>query len=297
MNITKLASLTARAMVGLLAAGTGAVALTSSPAEALPTSCTGTNGTDVAIRAITYTTSPINIPYCQAGVGSHVRIDVHLKHPQSSNLIVWAIAPDGTQRKVQDGNVPGSVDLNSTYRWTTSAASSAGTWTLKVWDSGVYSPGGIIDSWTVSVISPSCWRVNLDDAVSWPGWNEGATYAHPQAVYHPPTPASSSVSVSTACQGKASEMRIGAQLKNVWSGDLHDVRLFRNGVAVPIAKLSQTVVADNGDFHDLEVWYTADGSQLDAAGTWTLQVTTSSFAGTNPSNGITMDSWVMHTSY
>jgi hypothetical protein len=49
MKITKLTSRVARAAMGLLSAGTGVVALTSTPAQALDPSCLSTNDTDVRL--------------------------------------------------------------------------------------------------------------------------------------------------------------------------------------------------------------------------------------------------------
>ena len=295
-------SAAAGTMIGVLAVA-GGVAAPSAPAHALASACQIANDTDVAIQGVTESRSTVSMPQCQSGKGSRVRVDVRIRHAMSSNLVVWVIAPDGSQRKVQDGNVAGAVDLDATYRWTTSATSSKGTWTLKVWDGGVFSPGGLIDSWKVWVIPGSCWRVNDDDVTSPAGWNEGTNATNqwgPIYLWHPPTPVSTSV--SSACTGLASaDMRVRVLLRDVYRFEHHQPQwreqlvLYRNGVQVPTTIISRTVTAQDGDYQHQDIVVGVDGSSLPASGTWTLEVRTA--AGPDGMRGITMDQWELHTSY
>jgi subtilisin-like proprotein convertase family protein len=272
MKITKLTSTVARATMGLLAAGTGVVALTSTPAQALSTSCQVTNDTDVPLRAWETVESRVNFPAaCFAGKGSHVRVDVHIKSAIAGDNALYTVAPDLSRHLLQDYSRNGASEINESYRWTTDAQSSAGTWKLQVTNASLYGTrGAYIDSWTVTVIMPACWRANYDEVTS-----------------EPSIPVSTSVWVSGACLGKASpQMFIGAQLRNADPGG-YTLRLFRNDVEVPI-----TGTFEHGDRTSMAVWLTANGSQLDAAGTWKLRLTTS-----QGKDSVTMDSWVLHTSY
>jgi subtilisin-like proprotein convertase family protein len=294
MNVTKLTSMIARATIGLLAAGTGLVTLSSTPANALSHACQVTNDRDVivSIMSTLQTISTIDMPYCQPGVGWHVRVDVKLHQPFTRNLILTAITPDGSQRKLQDGSLTTAEVL--THRWTTSAASPPGTWKLLASDN-IYS-GYSIDSWTLTVIAPACWRVNYDDVTSDPSWTEyrKVTVGLSAQIWewvadHPPTPASTSVWVSGSCGYRASsDMAIGVRLKNADFGG-YSLKLYRNGVEVPMTRRYELGDPATG----IWVWLNADGSQLAASGTWTLEVTTAA----DKSIGVTMDSWVLHTSY
>jgi subtilisin-like proprotein convertase family protein len=279
MKITRIASRVARAAMGLLAAGTGVVALTSTPAQALDPSCLRTNDTDVPLSAWATVESRINIPGgCFAGVGSQVRVDVHIKHAIAGDNFLYAVQADGTGRLLQDYSLDGASEINETYIWNTPAQSSVGTWKLQVTNRSLYgTQGAYIDSWTLTVIMPSCWRANYDDVTS---------DVH---VGKPSTPVSTSVTVARVCAGKASPMMaIVVRLKDADLGG-YDLRLFRNDVPVPV-----TVAHAEGDrTTGIEVDLTANGSQLDAAGTWKLQLTTAQ--GKNVS--VTMDSWILYTSY
>jgi hypothetical protein len=154
-------------------------------------------------------------------------------------------------------------------------------------------PGGTLDSWTFTVISPSCWRANDADVTSAPYWTEhvvhhAGNWAQDEYIDHGPTTAWTGVSLS-ACGGKASrDVRIGVQLLDADPGG-YSLRRFRNGVEVPMAVASESGSKAAG----ITVWLNADGSQLDANGTWTLEVLT----GRYNLPGVTMTSWVLHTSY
>jgi subtilisin-like proprotein convertase family protein len=280
MKVTKFTSRVARAMMGLLAAGTGVVALTSTPAQALDPSCLRTNDTDVPLSAWATVESRINIPAgCFAGVGSQVRVDVHIKHAIAGDNLLYAVQADGTGLLLQDYSRSSASEINETYIWNTPAQSSVGTWKLQVTNRSLYGTrGGYIDSWTLTVITPSCWRANYDDVTS---------DVH---VGGPSTPVSTSVSVAPVCVGKASAaMAIIVRLRDADLGG-YDLRLFRNDVEVPM-----TVGHEEGDRTTgiVTVSLTANGSQLDAAGTWKLRLTTNQ--GKNVS--VTMDSWILYTSY
>jgi subtilisin-like proprotein convertase family protein len=272
MKIIKLRSRVALATMGLLAAGTGVVALTSTPAQALSTSCQRTNDTDVALARGWTVESAVNIPTsCFAGVGSHVRVDVHIKNGINGDNRIVVVQPNRVSREVKGYDLDSASGLLESYRWTTYDQSSAGTWKLQVTNVSLYgAQGAYIDYWSVTVIMPSCWRYNFDDVTSAPS-----------------IPVSTSVSVSSACTGKADpRMFMFVQLQNADEGG-YDLRLFRNGVEVPI-----TGRFEDGDRNSRAVTLTANGSQLDAAGTWKLQLTTP-----KGKDSVTMDSWGLHTSF
>ena len=292
------------AVIGLLAVA-GVAAVPSAPAQALSAACQIGNDTDVALQhayGVTVAVSTIEMRACQSGKGSRVRIDYRIRNldPQQP-IFVNVTAPDGSVRQLQDRTVPGTADFAESQRWTTQATSSKGTWTLTVASLGA---NAILDSWKVWVIPGSCWRANYDDVNSAPAWTWQGWVPKPygtstwEYIYHPPTPAATSV--SSACTERASaDMRVQVQLKDVplyTAGDAAvTLRLLRNGTEVPTSRLAQTVLSPAGDnYYNVEIWLLADGSQLMAAGTWTLEVTSHT---SESQRGVTMDMWILHTSY
>ena len=293
------ASAAVGAIVGVLAAGV--VALPSTPVQALSGACQIGNDTDVAVANIAMlgygAQSTIALPACQSGKGSRVRVDYRLRNLDPLRpLNVYVTAPDGTTSWLQSSTVPGTADLAATQRWTTSAVSSKGTWSLGVYGNGA---GVVIDSWKVWVIPGSCWRVNYDDAHSPAEWGEWKSFSNGAEYYwtYPAVPASTSV--SSACTGFASsDMRIRVKLRDVYehrNDAPYTLRLYRNGVNVPVVEVSTAITADNGDYLTQDVWLSVDGANIRADGTWTLEVTTG--GGHHGITGVTMEEWELHTSY
>ena len=300
MRRFKWTSVAVGAVMGVLAVG-GVAAVPSAPVQALSIQCQIGNDNDVAFQhayGVTVAVSTIQMPACQSGKGSRVRIDYRIRNldPQQP-IFVQVTAPDGSVRQLQDRTVPGTVDFAESQRWTTSATSSKGTWTLTVASLGA---PAILDSWKVWVIPGSCWRANYDDVTAAGEKLEWRWLNGQQWPVRIPQRLASSV-VSSACTHFASaDMRIEARLWNVSNvnGDLkYGLRLFRNGVEVPMTLTSETVFGVDGTRNHIDVVLDADGSQLAAAGTWTLQVWVSNHEnGTNYSD-VTLDQWVLHTSY
>jgi len=112
-------------------------------------SCTGTNGTDVAVPDNTTVFSNIGITGCGGNASASTTVEVHIVHTARGDLIVSLIAPDGTAYVLHDRSGGGANNINKTYTVNASSETADGTWRLRVQDTAT-SDTGFIDSWTLT---------------------------------------------------------------------------------------------------------------------------------------------------
>ena len=117
-----------------------------------PASCTGTNGTDVAIPdAGSAVTSSITISGCGRSASSASTVYVNIVHTYRGDLVVTLVAPDGSTYALKSSSSSDSTDnVDTTYSADLSSEAADGTWSLRVQD--VYSADtGTINTWTLTV--------------------------------------------------------------------------------------------------------------------------------------------------
>ena len=113
-------------------------------------SCSGTNGTDVAIPDLATVNSTIAISGCSGNASPVSTVEVHIIHTFIGDLIVTLVAPDGSTY-VLHNRAGGSADnINQTYTVNLSSEVRNGTWTLRVQDAAAIDTGRI-DSWTLNL--------------------------------------------------------------------------------------------------------------------------------------------------
>lgn len=132
-----------------------ATTTTSATATATPTTgtCTGTNGTDVAIPdAGSAVTSTITISGCSHTAAlSTSSVDVNIVHTYRGDLSIYLYAPDGSYYILKSASTSDSAaNVITTYTANLSSETSNGAWILSVKDN--YSGDtGYINTWTLTV--------------------------------------------------------------------------------------------------------------------------------------------------
>jgi subtilisin family serine protease len=118
-----------------------------------PPGCTGTNGTDVSIPdagAAVYST--VTISGCgHATALATSTVEVHIVHTYRGDLVIDAVAPDGsTYRLKNSSGSDGADNVDTVYSVNLSSEATNGAWRLKVQD--VFAADtGYINSWTLTV--------------------------------------------------------------------------------------------------------------------------------------------------
>lgn len=121
----------------------------NAPTTPTPGACnTFTNATDVSVPDNTTVTSLITVAGCNRNASAATEISVDIRHTYRGDLVVEAIAPNGTI-KVMSNRAGGSADnLTQTFVVDMSSSPANGTWTLRVRDAAS-GDTGFINSWSV----------------------------------------------------------------------------------------------------------------------------------------------------
>jgi len=115
------------------------------------TTCTVTNGTDIAIPDGGTAESPVTVSGCSGNASTATTVTVNIQHTYRGDLVIDLVAPDGSTYRLKNSNSADSAD-NVTGTATVNASSEPrnGTWRLRVSD--VFAQDtGFINSWTLSV--------------------------------------------------------------------------------------------------------------------------------------------------
>jgi len=115
-------------------------------------SCSGTNGTDVAIPDTNVTvSSSIVISGCARNASSASTVAVNIVHTYRGDLVIDLVAPDGSSYRLKNSSASDSADnVNTTYTANLSSEAANGTWQLRVRD--VYSADtGYLNTWTLTL--------------------------------------------------------------------------------------------------------------------------------------------------
>jgi hypothetical protein len=111
-----------------------------------------TNGTNVNIPdagAAVY--SSIGVSTCSGSASSSSKVEVHIIHTWRGDLVIDAVAPDGSTYRLKNSSSSDSADnVHVTYTVNLSSEARNGTWRLKVQDIYSYDTG-YIDSWTLTI--------------------------------------------------------------------------------------------------------------------------------------------------
>lgn len=151
------------------------VALTVNPSGGGGT-CSGTNGTDVAIPDNTTVESSITISGCAGNASATSEAEVHIKHTYIGDLVVSLVAPDGTASVLHNKTGGDTDNLDQVYTVNLSGDVANGTWKLRVQDVASQDVG-TIDTWSLNLgggtTDPD--DVFFDDFESDKGWQTNAS--------------------------------------------------------------------------------------------------------------------------
>src|SRR5690606_10505991 len=108
----------------------------STPPTPPPSSCTGTNDTDVAIPdAGSAVSSPITITGCDRAASATSTVAVNIVHTYRGDLVIDLVAPDGTSYRLKNSSIlDGADNVVATYTVNLSSEQANGTWRLQVRD-------------------------------------------------------------------------------------------------------------------------------------------------------------------
>jgi subtilisin-like proprotein convertase family protein len=218
-----------------------------------PSGCSGTNGTDVAIRDNATVTSTIGIAGCTGNASSTATVDVNIQHTYIGDLVVSLVAPDGTAYALHNRTGSGTDNIVKTYTVNLSSEVANGTWTLRLQDAASQDVGKI-DTWTLNLGGgtpppPGCSGTNGTDVA---------------------TPDNSTVTSTIAiagCTGNASSTsKAEVHIRHTYVGDLVVTLVAPDGTARVLHNRS------GGSADDINQTYTVDLSSEVRNGTWTLRV-------------------------
>ncbi|MGC4788574.1 S8 family peptidase [Micromonospora sp. DT178] len=115
-------------------------------------SCSGTNGTDVAIPDTGVTaSSSIVISGCARNASSASTVAVNIVHTYRGDVVIDLVAPDGSSYRLKNSSLfDGADNINATYTANLSSEAANGTWQLRVRD--VYTGDtGYLNTWTLTL--------------------------------------------------------------------------------------------------------------------------------------------------
>ncbi|MFI1188793.1 S8 family peptidase [Streptomyces californicus] len=115
--------------------------------------CSVTNATDVPIAegsSQPAAQSPAAVSGCSGTLGAST-VEVHIKHPYISDLIVTLVSPKGKVYTLHNRTGISAVDIDRTYPLDLSGETANGTWKLLARDMAKLGTAGFIDSWTLNL--------------------------------------------------------------------------------------------------------------------------------------------------
>ena len=112
--------------------------------------CSGTNGTDVAIRDKATVSSRITLSGCTGNASAKSTVEAHIVHSYSGDLVVSLVAPDGTVYKLRKRIGGSTANVDQTFTADLSGEARNGTWKLRVRDAA-NKHTGYIDTWTLTL--------------------------------------------------------------------------------------------------------------------------------------------------
>jgi subtilisin-like proprotein convertase family protein len=93
-------------------------------------------------------TSSVTVSGLSGEAPATLKINLDIKHPYRSDLVIDLVAPDGTAYRLKGSSNDSGDNVIATYDVNASAEDAAGTWQLKVQD--VYrSDVGYVDAWSL----------------------------------------------------------------------------------------------------------------------------------------------------
>jgi Zn-dependent metalloprotease len=118
-----------------------------------PPACSAvTNSTQLTIpdypgAAVTSTNT---VTGCTRNASSTTKVEVHITHTYSGDLVLDLIAPDGTSYRMKNSSSSSTPDINTTYTVNASTEVANGAWKLQIKDVGP-ADTGYLSSWTLTV--------------------------------------------------------------------------------------------------------------------------------------------------
>jgi hypothetical protein len=125
---------------------------TTGPTTPPAGSCTGTNGTDVAIPDLgAAVTSTITISGCGRAASATSTVSVNIVHTFRGDLKVDLVAPDGTVYALKASSTSDSADnIVTTYTRNLSSEAANGAWRLRAQDT-YRADTGSINTWSLTL--------------------------------------------------------------------------------------------------------------------------------------------------
>jgi secreted trypsin-like serine protease len=125
-----------------------AASLGSGPPD--PGTCSGTNGTDVAIPDLSTVESTITIAGCTGNASATSSAEVHIVHTYRGDLVVTLVAPDGSTYNLSNRSGGGTDNIDQVFTVNLSSEARNGAWKLRVQDAAAADTGRI-DTWTLKL--------------------------------------------------------------------------------------------------------------------------------------------------
>jgi Zn-dependent metalloprotease len=118
-----------------------------------PPACSAvTNGTQLTIpdypgAAVTSTNT---VAGCARNASATTKVEVHITHTYSGDLVLDLIAPDGSSYRMKSSSSTSTPNINTTYTVNASSEAANGAWKLQIRDVGP-ADTGYLSSWTLTV--------------------------------------------------------------------------------------------------------------------------------------------------
>ncbi|GAA3758351.1 hypothetical protein GCM10022225_49630 [Plantactinospora mayteni] len=116
----------------------------------VPTVCSGSNGTDVAIPYGSPVQSAISLSACSGNASATSSVEVHIVHTWIGDLVVSLVAPDGSTYVLHDRAGEAADNIDRTYQVDLSGEARNGTWQLRVQDMAL-GDTGYLDRWSLTL--------------------------------------------------------------------------------------------------------------------------------------------------
>jgi len=95
-------------------------------------------------------TSTNTVTGCTRNASSTTKVEVHITHTYSGDLVLDLIAPDGTSYRMKNSSSSSTPNINTTYTVNASTEAANGAWKLQIKDVGP-ADTGYLSSWTLTV--------------------------------------------------------------------------------------------------------------------------------------------------